>query len=79
MNDQSQAEIRLPSGQLVRIDIAHLDELIRRGSRDVQGSILYWEGEGNNRKAADAMRRIRDDGGRLRNFLLGEQKEVDHD
>ena len=79
MSNQSKAEIRLPSGQFEYIDIEHLDELIRRGSRDVKGSILYWEGEGNNRKAADAMRRIRDDGGRLRNFLLGEQKEVDHD
>ena len=71
MSDQPQVEIRLPSGKFVYVAIEHLDELIRRGARDSQGSVLYWEGEGNNRKAADAMRRVRDDGEKLRTFLAG--------
>ena len=61
-------EIRLPDGASIEIELVHLDELVRRGLPNIQGSILYWEGIGNQ-AAADAMRRIRDDGERLRLFF----------
>ena len=61
-------EIRLPTGDTIEIEIVHLDELLRRGARDVQGTVLYWEGE-NDRKAADAMRKVKTDGEKVRAFL----------
>jgi len=61
-------DICLPDGSKVQIEIVHLNELLRRGIRDVHGSILYWEGE-NNHKAADAMRKVRTDGEKVRAFL----------
>ena len=62
-------DICLPDGSKVQIEIVHLDELLRRGIRDAHGSVLYWEGEGNNHEVANAMRKIRDDGERIRLFL----------
>ena len=62
-------DVTLPNGEKAQIEIVHLDELLRRGIRDAQGSVLYWEGEGNNRAAADAMRAVRTDGEKVRTFL----------
>jgi len=61
-------EIRLPNGTSAEIEIVHLDELLRRGIRDTQGTVLYWQGEGNP-EAADAMRSVKTDGERIRNLL----------
>ena len=62
-------DICLPNGSKVQIEIVHLDELLRRGIRDAHGSVLYWEGEGDSHEAADAMRKVRTDGEKVRAFL----------
>jgi len=61
-------DIRLPDGTSIPIEIVHLDELLRRGIRDAHGSVLYWEGEHND-EAASAMRQVRTDGEKVRDFL----------
>jgi len=61
-------DICLPDGSKVQIEIVHLDELLRRGIRDTQGSILYWERK-DNHVIADAMRKIGTNGEKVRAFL----------
>ena len=61
-------DITLPDGSTMQIEIVHLDELLRRGIRDAHGTVLHWEGE-NNHVAADAMRAVRTDGEKVREFL----------
>jgi len=61
-------DVTLPNGEKTQIELVHLNELLRRGIRDAQGSVLYWEGE-NNHTAADAMRAVRTDGEKVREFL----------
>ena len=61
-------EIVLPDGSKVKIEIIHLDELLRRGIRDAQVSVLHWESE-NHHEAADAMRKVKTGGEMVRAFL----------